>query len=76
MSVTRAFMTGRSQAVRVPKEFRLPDEEIFINRIGDTVILTPVSKLKETFEQSLRMFTDDFMAEGRPPQIPAERETL
>ena len=32
--------------------------------------------LKETFEQSLRMFTDDFMAEGRPPQIPAERETL
>ncbi len=76
MSMTRTFTTGRSQAIRIPKEYRLPDEDIFINRIGDTITLTPVSKLRESFMQGLQMFTDDFMEEGRPPQIPTERDTL
>lgn len=76
MSITRTFMSGRSQAIRIPKEYRLPDEDIFVNRVGDTVTLTPVSKLRETFTQSLRLFSDDFMAEGRPAQIPSERDPL
>ena len=73
---TRPFMTGRSQAIRLPKEFRLPDEEIFITRVGDAIILTPVSKLQSSFLEALEAFTPDFMAEGRPPQTAAEEETL
>ena len=60
-------MAGRSQAVRNPREFRLPDEEIFVNRVGNLVTLTPVSKLKETFAQSLRVFTDDFIPRVHVP---------
>ena len=69
---TRPFMTGRSQAVRLPKEYRLPDEEIFVNRVGDTITLTPVSKLQSSFREALKQFTPDFMAEGRPPQTVTE----
>ncbi len=76
MHTTRTFMSGRSQAIRIPKEYRLPDEEIFVNRVGETIMLTPVSKLRDTFTQSLQLFTDDFMAEGRPMQIPSKREPL
>ena len=76
MSMARTFTTGRSQAIRIPKEYRLPDEEIFINRIGYTVTLTPVSKLRDSFAQGLQMFTDDFMEDGRPPQIESMRDTL
>ena len=76
MSTTHTFMTGRSQAVRIPKEYRLPDEEIFVNRVGNTITLTPVSKLRESFSESLRMFTDDFMKDGRLPQIETERDVL
>ena len=65
---TRSFMTGRSQAIRIPFEYRLPDEEIIINRIGDTITLTPVSKLGSSFLHGLDSFSDDFMAEGRPEQ--------
>lgn len=68
MTTTRTFMTGRSQAIRIPLEYRLPDEEIVINRVGDTITLTPVSKLGSTFLQALDSFTDDYMAEGRPEQ--------
>jgi antitoxin VapB len=76
MSMARTFTTGRSQAIRIPKEYRLPDEDIFINQIGSTITLTPVSKLKESFIKGLQMFTDDFMQDGRPPQITSKREEL
>ena len=76
MSVTRPFMSGHSQAVRIPKEYRLPDEDVFVNQIGNTVTLTPKSKLWDSFERGLQMFTDDFMAEGRPEEIESGRAGL
>ena len=76
MSMVRTFTTGRSQAIRIPKEYRLPDEDIFINQIGSTITLTPVSKLKDSFVKGLQLFTDDFMKDGRPPQIASKRDEL
>ena len=76
MSMARTFTTGRSQAIRIPKEYRLPDEDIFINQVGNTITLTPVSKLKESFTKGIEMFTDDFMENGRPPQIESKRDSL
>ena len=69
MTTTRTFITGRSQAIRIPPEYRLPaDEEIIINRIGDTITLTPKSKAMSSFLHGLDSFTEDFMADGRPEQ--------
>ena len=68
MTTARTFMTGRSQAIRLPLEYRLPDEDIVINRVGDTITLTPMSKLGASLMHALDSFTDDFMAEGRPGQ--------
>ena len=68
MTTARTFMTGRSQAIRLPLEYRLPDEDIIINRVGDTITLTPVSKVKSSFLHALDSFSDDFMADGRPEQ--------
>jgi antitoxin VapB len=39
----KIFMTGRSQAVRLPKEFRFTGASVHINRLGDSVVLTPKS---------------------------------
>ena len=39
----KLFMNGRSQAVRLPKEFRMPGKEVGIERRGDEVILRPVT---------------------------------
>lgn len=45
MSATaKIFMHGRSQAVRLPKEFRLPGTEVRVTRVGDKVILEPIEK--------------------------------
>ena len=41
---TTLFMNGRSQAVRLPKEFRMPGERVSVRRIGDGVLLEPVKE--------------------------------
>jgi len=41
----KLFKNGRSQAVRLPKEFRLPGSEVYIERRGSLVILRPMAKL-------------------------------
>ena len=68
MTIARTFKTGRSQAIRLPLEYRLPDEDIIINRVGDTITLTPVSKLGKSLLHALDSFSDDFLAEGQPEQ--------
>jgi virulence-associated protein VagC len=40
----RLFWNGRSQAVRLPQEFRFAGDEVVIRREGDSVILEPVGK--------------------------------
>ncbi|MDP2793643.1 MAG: AbrB/MazE/SpoVT family DNA-binding domain-containing protein [Sulfurisoma sp.] len=37
----RLFMNGSSQAVRLPKEFRLEGDEVVIRKVGDAVMLIP-----------------------------------
>lgn len=76
MHTTRPFMSGRSQAVRIPKEFRFEDTELVVNRIGQSLIITPREALQETFFSGLSMFTEDFMADGRPEEVPNKRIEL
>jgi virulence-associated protein VagC len=40
----KLFWNGRSQAVRLPKEFRFSGDEVMIRREGDAVVLEPVRK--------------------------------
>ena len=41
MKTAKVFRQGNSQAVRLPKEFRFQEEEVFIRKNGDNVLLTP-----------------------------------
>jgi len=41
MTRTRIFWSGRSQAVRIPKQFRLPGEEATIRRVGSALVIEP-----------------------------------
>lgn len=76
LQTTKVFMNGRSQAVRIPAEYRFEEDELFINKIGDTLMLTPRSSLIYTLRQGAAMVPEDFMADGRPDEIAAVREEL
>jgi len=76
MMMAKVFENGRSQAVRLPKEYRFRDEEVAINKIGDVVILMPKENKWSGFLNSLNLFTEDFMKDGREKSVTQERETL
>ena len=59
------FWTGRSQAVRLPKEFRFEGDTVAVRREGNAVILEPADDWPVDYSESFRGIADDF---ERPPQ--------
>ena len=62
---TKTFKNGNSQAVRIPHEFRLPDGELRIEKIGGAILLIPKDDPWRLFDESLNGLSDDFLADGR-----------
>jgi len=76
MQNAKLFINGRSQAVRLPKEFQFKGEDVLIQRVGDAVILLPHDKAWEVFLHGLSGFTDDFMKNGRSQGANQKRKKL
>lgn len=73
---SKVFNSGNNQAKRIPREYQVEDKELYIQKIGNTIILFPKTNPWETFEKSLSEFSDDFMIDGRNQPEMQEREEL
>jgi len=65
MLTAKLFENGRSQAVRLPKDYRFKGNDVFIQKVGEAVILVPVDKDWEVFLHGLNNFSEDFMSGER-----------
>ena len=74
MQTARLFLNGRSQAVRLPKEYQFNGSDVYIKKVGEAVILFPVDKEWEVFLHGLNSFSEDFMAEDRMQGIDQKRD--
>ena len=75
MQTAKIFTNGRSQAVRLPKEFRFSGDDVFINKIGNIVILIPRDDPWASLASGLDQFTDDYM-ETRDQPTQDSRKSL
>lgn len=74
---SKTFKHGGSQAVRIPKDMRLPDGEVTVRRHGFGVLIEPADRpsLDELWRRLDELVTEDFMASGReqplmpPPKV-------
>lgn len=76
MNTAKLFINGRSQAVRLPKEYRFDEDEVFITKVDDMVILYPRRKGWDLLARGIERFTADFMDERDQPAQADERECL
>ena len=69
----RLFRNGRNQAVRIPRAFELPGNEVFIRKEGRRLIIEPVEEgsLLELLE-TLQSLEEDFPTLPDPPPEPVE----
>ena len=75
MEVAKIFSEGETQLVELPKNFRFNSEEVFINRVGDVLILVPKQRNLEGMLETLNLFTDDFMENTRK-DLPTQKRIL
>jgi antitoxin VapB len=68
MKTAKIFQNGQSQAVRLPKEFRFDDKEVYIKKTGHVVYLIPRTDSWDVLFDSLKKFSKDFMVERVQPE--------
>lgn len=72
----KIFQSGRSQAVRLPKQFRFSGSEVFVKRVGKAVVLLPTDDAWDSLAASLDLFSDDYMVDCQQPSAQQPREKL
>jgi antitoxin VapB len=76
MRTAKVFMSGNSQAVRLPKEFKLDVSEVDIFRQGEDIVLRPTKRSVADVIAQLGKLQGEFMADGRDLSTPTERENF
>jgi antitoxin VapB len=69
LKTAKLFQNGQSQAVRLTKEFRFDDNEVFIKKSGNVVQLIPRTDSWNSLFGSLKKFSRDFMVERIQPKV-------
>lgn len=59
----KVFMTNRSQAVRLPKDFQFATNEVLIRKVGEDVILSPRPRDWKSYLETAPAASDAFMVE-------------
>jgi len=65
MQTAKVFKNGQSQAVRLPKEFRVKGSEVYIKKQGNLIILIPQDTAWDSLIESLEEFSDDCFSQSR-----------
>ena len=76
METAKLFKNGNSQAVRLPKKFRFPGNEVRIFKNGHQVILEPMDETWDSLFEALDDFPEDFMKDGRNQPAIQKRESF
>jgi len=78
MRIAKIFKSRGSQAVRLPKEFRMPGTQVRVRRIGRGVLLEPLDEpfdVKAWFAKLDEYLDEPFMPEGREqPPLPSSAQ--
>ena len=70
----KLFSNGRSQAVRLPKEFRFEGDRVRIRKVPQGVLLEPlITDTAQWFEELDRFNSEPFMPDGRKQPITPKR---
>ena len=75
MDTAKLFASGRSQAVRLPKDYRFAGKEVAVRHFGNGVLLLPIDAPWLVLREALTEFEDGFvLAREQPP--PQTRKPL
>lgn len=69
METAKVFDSGNSQAIRIPKKFKLKGKEAYITKIGDAIVILPMKQKWNSLIGSIDKFSDDFLMDRSQPTL-------
>ncbi len=69
MDTAKLFQSGRSQAVRLPKEYRFQGSEVAVKHFGNGVLLLPIEDPWQMLEAGLDAFEPGFVLSREQPEL-------
>ena len=75
MQTAKLFMSGNSQGVRLPKNYRFSGDEVVIKRLGNAVVLFPKENPWDVMFDALKEFPKDLDLEPDQPPV-QKRESI
>ena len=75
MNTAKLLMNGDNQTVVLPKEFQFQGNEVYIKKIGNTVVLISKENPWQTLFYAIELFSEDFMETREQPNLEV-REAL
>jgi antitoxin VapB len=73
-NIAKLFQNGRSQAVRLPREFRFEGDRVRVRRLGNGVLLEPIIQdPKEWFRKLDELNSEPFPSPGKQPPAPKRK---
>jgi len=76
MKTLKVFKSGNSQAFRIPKEYQVSENEMVINKIGNTILIFPKEDPWKLFKDSLIEFSDDYFSDDRKQPVMQKRDNI
>ncbi len=76
MKIAKVFKNGQSQAVRLPKEYRVEGNEIYIKKMGNVTMLIPKNDPWGALLSGLKKFSPDYLPSRDQPEEQQKREDL
>lgn len=68
MKVSLQDKAGK-QSLEIPAAFRIDDQEVYLKKLGDSLVLIPASNPWQSLFDSLLLFSDDFFSNLQQPDI-------
>ena len=72
MPTAKVFRNGRSQAIRLPREFRVDSSEVYLKKTPDGFLVIPRDPW-DVFFEGVEELSDDFLSAGREQPVPQKR---
>ena len=74
MNTAKVFKSGNSQAIRVPKKFRIKGDRVFIRKFGKGLLIEPAFENNDQWLKELMAYPDDLFDERNQPDKAEIRE--
>ena len=74
METAKLFDNGNSQAIRLPKKYKLKGKEAYITKVGDAIVILPMKQKWNSLIDSLDKFSVDFLTKRIQPELETRDE--